>query len=172
MPAMPPARPIALVGMAGSGKTIVGALLARELALPFHDSDAEVVRETGCSIATFFAEKGEAQFRIAERRVIRRLLDLGPSVIATGGGAMARPLTRKILLARAETIWLDAPTATLAARVAGDDARPLLAGADPHAKLAALAAVRLPAYRRAHHKVGADGEPQVVMRAILALLGP
>ncbi len=169
---MPPAAPIALVGLPGAGKTTIGALLARRLALPFYDSDADIERETGETIARLFATHGEPHFRALERRTIDRLLEPAPLILATGGGAMTHAATRRILLARATTIWLDAPPHILAARLRGAPNRPLLAGADLLVTLTTLAARRRPHYRKANHRVDADATPESVTARVLALIRP
>src|SRR5688572_25579306 len=96
--------PVALVGMPGSGKTTIGALLAERLGLNFRDSDAEIEAETGQTIPDLFASHAEAHFRTQERATIDRLLGPAPLILATGGGAMTDASTRQILLARATTI--------------------------------------------------------------------
>ena len=90
-------RSVVLVGLMGAGKTTIGKRLATKLQLPFHDADAEIERAAGCSIAEMFERWGETAFRAGERRVIRRLLEGGPMVLATGGGAYMDPLTRALI---------------------------------------------------------------------------
>ena len=140
-------RPIVLVGLMGVGKSTVGRRLAHRLHLPFADSDHEIEEAAGLSIAEMFEKYGEAEFRDGERRVIARLIDGSPKVIATGGGAFMNEQTRALILEKATAIWLDAEIDTLVERVgrrAGS--RPLLNGTDPREKLAALAAARNPIY--------------------------
>jgi len=165
-------RPLALVGMPGSGKTSVGRLLARRLALPFVDSDAAIEGETGEAITHLFAARGEAHFRRLERQTIDRLLGGAPLILATGGGAMIDADMRPMLLTRATTLWLDAPPDILAARLAGQTHRPLLAGPDLPARLGALAVHREPHYRLAHHRIAADADLDEVVTRILALIRP
>lgn len=162
-------RPVALVGLPGAGKSRVGALLAAQLALPFLDSDAEIEGETGETIANLFITHGEAYFRAFEHQLIDRLLGTAPLVLATGGGAMAAAATRRILLARATIIWLDAPPPILAARLEGKEDRPLLAG-NLEQRLATLQAERQAFYREAIHRIDAAPPPDVVLAAILAAL--
>src|ERR1700743_1256278 len=99
-------KTIALVGLRGVGKTSTGGRLALALTLPFRDADAEVEQAAGCSIADIFAERGEAAFRDGERRVIGRLLDDEPHILATGGGAFAQDETRRLILGKAVVVWL------------------------------------------------------------------
>jgi len=157
----------------GAGKTSVGRRLAKRLALPFADADAEIEAAAGLSIAEIFERFGEAHFRDGERRVVARLVEGPPAVIATGGGAFLNDETRALLLARCTTIWLDGDVDTLAARVGRRGHRPLLAGGEPRALLAALAEARAPIYAQAHFTVRGDTEThQRTVERILALLSP
>ena len=142
-------RTIALVGLMGVGKSSVGRRLASALGLPFADADSEVEAAAGRSIADIFAEMGEAAFREGERRVIARLLDQTPHVLATGGGAFMNDQTRELIKSKAISVWLKADLDVLARRVARKDSRPLLIGKDPLAVLEAQAAARYPAYAEA-----------------------
>src|SRR5690606_33124482 len=119
-------RTIALVGLMGVGKSSVGRRLAHALDLPFRDADNEVESAAGRSIPEIFADLGEPAFREGERRVIARLLDEPPLVLATGGGAFINAETRAILKARALTVWLKADLEVLAKRVSRKEHRPLL----------------------------------------------
>jgi shikimate kinase len=140
-------RPIVLVGLMGSGKSTVGKRLAARLGLPFVDADHEIEAAAGLSITEIFERFGEPHFRDGERRVIGRLIDGSPKVIATGGGAFMNEETRALILARATAIWLDADIDTLAERVGRrDGSRPLLRNRNPREVLAELAAVRNPIY--------------------------
>ena len=142
-------RTIALVGLMGVGKSSVGRRLANALDLPFRDADAEVEAAAGRSVADIFSELGEDAFREGERRVIARLLDLPPHVLATGGGAFMNPLTRALIKSKAVSVWLKADLEVLARRVSRKDNRPLLAGKDPLAVLQGQADARYPAYGEA-----------------------
>lgn len=142
-------RTIALVGLMGVGKSSVGRRLASALSLPFRDADAEVETAAGRSISDIFAELGEPTFREGERRVIARLLDQPPHVLATGGGAFVNPDTRALIKSKAVSVWLKADLDVLARRVSRKDNRPLLAGKDPMAVLQAQADARYPAYAEA-----------------------
>ena len=165
-------QPIVLVGLMGAGKSTVGRRLATRLGLPFVDADTEIETAAGMSISDIFAQFGEAYFRDGERRVIQRLIDGRPKVIATGGGAFVNDETRALILAEALAIWLDAPVEVLAERVRRRDTRPLLRGRDPAAVLRDLAAVRNPLYALAHLRVASANAPhETTVRAILEALG-
>jgi shikimate kinase len=142
-------RTIALVGLMGVGKSSVGRRLASALELPFRDADAEVEAAAGRSISDIFSDLGEEAFREGERRVIARLLDQEPHVLATGGGAFMNPQTRELIKSKALSVWLKADLDILARRVSRKDTRPLLAGKDPMDVLLAQADARYPAYREA-----------------------
>ena len=152
-------RPIVLVGTMGVGKSSIGRKLADRLHLPFVDADNEIEVAAGLEISEIFARFGEAYFRDGERRVILRLMDGQPRVIATGGGAFIQPETRELILKSAHTIWLDATIEVLVERVMRRDNRPLLKNRDPHAVLSELKAVRDPYYRMADIHISSDGSP-------------
>src|SRR5436305_5312339 len=169
-------RTIALVGLMGVGKSSVGRRLANALDLPFRDADSEVETAAGRSISDIFAELGEAAFREGERRVIARLLDQPPHVLATGGGAFMNDQTRELITSKAISVWLKADLEVLARRVSRKDTRPLLAGKDPLEVLQAQADARYPVYGLADvivetgdasHHVTVDQ----VIRALAAFLG-
>lgn len=142
-------RTIALVGLMGVGKSSVGRRLANALGLPFRDADAEVEAAAGRSIPEIFAEMGEPAFRDGERRVIGRLLEGPPHVLATGGGAFMNPETRALIKEHAISVWLKADLDILARRVGRKDSRPLLTGKDPMEVLKAQAETRYPIYAEA-----------------------
>lgn len=145
-----PDRPIALVGLMGAGKSTVGRRLARRLGLPFADADEEIERAAGMTVAEIFGRFGEEYFRDGERRVIARLVEGPPRVIATGGGAFMNPRTRGLLLERCVVVWLDAEPGILVERVSRRRHRPLLRDKDPRAAIEALATERNPVYAQAH----------------------
>ena len=164
-------RPIVLVGLMGVGKSTVGRRLAQRLRLPFADADHEIEAAAGMTVAEIFERFGEPYFRDGERRVISRLIDGSPKVIATGGGAFMNADTRALILDTATAIWLDADAAVLAERVKRRDTRPLLRNRDPHAVLAELAAVRNPVYALApihiaSHKAPHENTVAAILRAI------
>ena len=142
-------RTIALVGLMGVGKSSVGRRLANALDLPFRDADTEVEAAAGRSISDIFNDLGEDAFREGERRVIARLLDQPPHVLATGGGAFVNPDTRALIKGKAVSVWLKADLDVLARRVSRKDTRPLLAGKDPLEVLQGQADIRYPAYGEA-----------------------
>ncbi len=165
-------RPIVLVGLMGVGKSTVGRRLATRLGLPFVDSDSAIEDAAGgSSAAEVFERYGERNFRDGERRLVARLVEGGRRVIATGGGAFVDPATRRLLKARAITVWLDAPVAVLAERTGRRDTRPLLRDGDRAVTLARLDQERRANYAEAHIHVrsgtGAHGE---VVEAIVAAL--
>lgn len=165
-------EPIVLVGLMGVGKSTVGKRLAHRLGLPFVDADNAIEEAAGMSIAEIFARFGEAYFRDGERRVIQRLIDGRPKVIATGGGAFVNDTTRALILSDALSIWLDADIDVLVERVRRRDTRPLLRGKDPAKVLRELAAVRNPLYGQAHIRVASNNAPhEATVRAILKAIG-
>ena len=123
--------PIVLVGLMGVGKSTVGRRLANRLRVPFVDADTAIEQAAGMSIPEIFEHYGEPYFRDGERRVIARLVDGRPKVIATGGGAFINDETRALILEQATAIWLNASPEVLAERVKRRDTRPLLRGKDP-----------------------------------------
>jgi shikimate kinase len=143
------ARTITLVGLMGVGKSSVGRRLANALELPFKDADVEIEAAAGRSIPDIFASMGEPAFREGERRVITRLLEDPPHVLATGGGAFITPETRALIKERSISVWLKADLEVLVRRVGRKDNRPLITGKDPLEVLTELAAVRYPIYAEA-----------------------
>lgn len=142
-------RSIVLIGLMGAGKTAVGRRLANKLDLPFIDADTEIEVAAGASISEIFAEHGEAYFRQGERKVIARLLQGGPQVLATGGGAYMNPETRAAIKARGVSVWLKADVKVLLKRVGRRGNRPLLASADPEKVMKKLMQERYPVYGEA-----------------------
>lgn len=154
-----PMPAIVLVGLMGVGKSTVGKRLATRLDMPFVDADHEIEVAADMTISEIFERFGEAHFRDGERRVIARLIDGSPKVIATGGGAFMQEETRQLILDRALAIWLDADIPVLAQRVGRRDTRPLLRGKDPEVVLAELAAIRNPFYALAPIHVRSQPSP-------------
>jgi shikimate kinase len=143
------ARSIVLVGMMGAGKSTIGRRLSARLRLPFLDADTEIEAAAGMSIPDIFEAHGEPHFRDGEARVIARLLDSGPAVLATGGGAFMREETRNRIGDKAVSIWLKADADIIMKRVKRRADRPLLQTADPLATVGRLIEEREPVYRRA-----------------------
>lgn len=164
-------RPVVLVGMMGVGKSTVGRKLAQLLHLPFTDADDAIEQAAQMSISEMFERFGEAHFRDGERRVIARLMDQRPGVIATGGGAFVQPDTRALILDRGISVWLDCDVDTLVDRVTRKDTRPLLRGGDPREIVTRLKAEREPAYAMAAiHVLSGAGPHGETVNAILKAL--
>lgn len=164
-------RAVVLVGMPGSGKSSIGRRLAQWLGLPFADADAEIEQAAGMSVTDIFASRGEAEFRAGEARVIARLINERPRVIATGGGAFMNPETRALIGARAVSIWLKAEIPVLLRRVKRKSDRPLLHAADPEAALRRLLSERESAYAEADIVIPShEGPHEAVVDAIVAAL--
>jgi shikimate kinase len=142
-------RSVVLVGMMGAGKSTIGRRLSARLRLPFFDADTEIEAAAGMSIPDIFEAHGEAHFRDGEARVIARLLDSGPAVLATGGGAFMREETRSRIRSKAVSIWLKADADIIMRRVKRRADRPLLQTADPAATIGRLIAEREPVYQHA-----------------------
>lgn len=164
-------RSIVLVGMPGSGKSSIGRRLGQRLGLEFADADIEIERAANMTIPELFETKGEAEFRKGEQKVIARLLEAGPQVIATGGGAFMSADTRARVGERGISIWLKADIETLLKRVRRKSNRPLLQNADPEGTLRNLLAAREGAYAEADLTVTSSEVPhEEVVEAIVNLL--
>ena len=142
-------RSVVLVGMMGAGKSSIGRRLAARLGIPFVDADIEIEKAAGMSIAEIFAAHGEPYFRAGETRVIARLLDGGPQVLATGGGAFMNADTRAAIHAKGVSVWLRATIEVLARRIKRRNDRPLLKDVDPLETLRRLIDERYPIYAQA-----------------------
>jgi shikimate kinase len=164
-------RTVALVGLMGAGKSSIGRRLAQRLKVPFIDADAEIEAAAGATVEEIFERHGEAAFRDGERRVIARLLEAPPHVLATGGGAFMDPTTRAAMCERAISVWLRAELDLLLPRVTRRNNRPLLKTGDPRVVLERLIAERYPIYAQADVTVDAlDGPPEVTLERVLAAL--
>lgn len=160
-------RTIVLVGLMGSGKSRVGSELARLMGLPFVDSDREIEESAGMPIPEIFERFGEPEFRSGERKVLLRLLNGPPQVIASGGGAFIQQEIRDAVKKKAVSVWLKADLATLTERVSRTDHRPLLRGVDPEAKLRELMEARYPLYAEADITVVTENQtPQDMAKKI------
>ena len=142
-------RSIVLVGMMGAGKSSVGRRLAGRLGIPFVDADIEIEKAAGMTITEIFASQGEPYFRAGEARVIARLLEGGPQVLATGGGAFMSADTRTNIRAKGVSVWLRATIEVLSRRIKRRNDRPLLTTADPVETLRRLMDERYPVYAEA-----------------------
>jgi shikimate kinase len=142
-------RSIVLVGLMGAGKSTIGRRLAQKLDLAFVDADAEIEQAAGKSVPDIFRDHGEASFREGERRVIARLLESGPQVLATGGGAFMNEETRNNISRLGIAVWLKADIELLMKRVRRRDNRPLLKADNPEEVMQTLIEQRYPVYGRA-----------------------
>jgi shikimate kinase len=142
-------RTVVLVGLMGCGKSSVGRRLAQRLGLPFVDADDEIETAAGKSINEIFADHGESYFRDGERKVIARLLNQGPQVLATGGGAFMNAETRAAIHALGVSVWLKAELPVLMRRVSRRSNRPLLKVQDPEKVMRDLMDKRYPVYQEA-----------------------
>jgi shikimate kinase len=164
-------RTLVMVGMMGAGKSSVGRRLANRLGLPFVDADSEIEIAANETISEIFERHGEAYFRDGERRVIQRLLDGTPKVLATGGGAFIQPETRAAIQANAISIWLNADRELILSRVKRRSHRPLLKAGDPEAVIDRLIAERYPVYGQADIQVQSrDVAHELVIDDILTAL--
>jgi shikimate kinase len=164
-------RSIVLVGMMGAGKSSVGRRLASRLGLPFVDADSEIELAAGMSIPDIFAERGEAEFRSGEARVIGRLLEAGPQVLATGGGAFQNADTRAAIHTKGVSVWLKADFEVLMRRIRRRNDRPMLKTADPADTLRRLIAERYPVYAGADLTIESREVPHgIIVDEILAAL--
>ena len=168
---LPRGLSVVLVGMMGAGKTSVGKRLAARLGLPFHDADEEIEAGARMTIPEIFEKFGEPYFRDGERRVIARLLDTGPCVLSTGGGAFMNPATRARIAERGVSIWLKPDFDVLLRRVRKRSNRPLLQTPDPEGTLRRLLEERSPTYAMAEITIEShEGPHEAVVEQILVAL--
>ncbi len=146
-------RSIVLVGMMGAGKSSIGRRLAARLGIPFVDADAEIESAAGMTIPEIFEKHGEPYFRAGEARVIARLLDNGPQVLATGGGAIMDPNTRELIRGKGISVWLKADIDVLMKRTKRRNDRPLAE------KIKDLLPLREPVYAQSDIIVQSRDEP-------------
>jgi shikimate kinase len=165
-------RSIVFVGLMGAGKTAIGRKVAGELGLPFVDSDQEIEAASRMTIPELFERYGEAEFRALEQRVIARVLETGPQVLSTGGGAFMNAHTREIIASHSVSVWLKADIDVLMERVSKKQNRPLLKTADPRATMERLMAERYPVYATADVTVVTrDERKEVIAAEVIASLG-
>jgi shikimate kinase len=166
-------RSVVLVGMMGAGKSSIGRRVALRMGVPFVDADAEIEKAAQMTIPELFARRGEAEFRAGEARVILRLLESGPQVLATGGGAFMNADTRAAIGAKGISIWLKAELDVLMKRIRRRHDRPLLKTDDPGATLRQLIDERYPIYALADLTVQSREVPhdKIVDEIVDALAG-
>lgn len=172
---LPLDRSLVLVGHMGCGKSTVGRRLAQVLDMPFVDADQAIEESAGQSIPDIFATHGEPYFRDGERRVIKRLLEGEPIVLATGGGAMMNEQTQAKIKEAAVSIWLKPTLDQLLARTAGRTHRPLLNSGDPKVVFRRLFKTRDPVYKTADvivrsGKEGPDVAASIALKRLSAFL--
>lgn len=166
-------RSLVLVGMMGAGKSSIGRKLAQRLNLPFVDADTEIERAASMSISDIFAKHGEPYFRAGEARVIARLLDGGPQVLATGGGAFMHPQSREAIRAKAISVWLKADYDVLMKRIKRRNDRPMLKTNDPGETLRRLMQERDPVYAEADITVHSRDVPhEIIIAEIISAVAP
>ena len=165
-------RSVVFVGLMGAGKTAIGRKVAGMLGLPFTDSDHEIESVSRMTIPDLFERYGEAEFRSLEQRVIVRVLESGPQVLSTGGGAFMNAQTRGAIEACGLSVWLKADVDTLLDRVSKKQNRPLLKNADPRAVLERLMLERNPVYALADVTVPTrDERKEVIAAEVIDALG-
>ena len=165
-------RSVVFVGLMGAGKTAIGRKVAGMLGLPFTDSDHEIESVSRMTIPDLFERYGEAEFRSLEQRVIVRVLESGPQVLSTGGGAFMNAQTRDAIAAYGLSVWLKADVDTLLDRVSKKQNRPLLKNADPRAVLERLMLERNPVYALADVTVATrDERKEVIAGEVIEAIG-
>ena len=156
-------RSVVFVGLMGAGKTAIGRKVGAMLGLPFTDSDHEIESVSRMTIPDLFERYGETEFRSLEQRVIVRVLESGPQILSTGGGAFMNAQTREAISAHGLSVWLKAEVDILLDRVSKKQNRPLLKNADPRAVLEKLMAERYPVYALADVTVPTRDERKEVI---------
>ena len=147
-----------LVGMMGVGKTSLGRMLAHRLRLPFVDSDKEIEKMTGFSISDLFARYGESEFRLGEEKVMERLLNAGPCVLSSGGGAFLSAQTRALAKQKAVSIWIKAEADVISGRTEGRTHRPLVPSMDNQQVIERLVKECYPLYAQADLTISSYNE--------------
>ncbi|KAB0572227.1 shikimate kinase [Brucella pituitosa] len=165
------AKVVVLVGLMGAGKSTVGRKVATMLGLPFRDADNEIESAARMTVPELFEAYGEAEFRDLERRVILRLLEDGPMVLATGGGAYMNAETREAIAANGVSVWLNAELDVLMDRVSRRQNRPLLRNDDPRGVMQRLMNERYPVYALADlHVMTRDDKKEVIAGELIDVL--
>ncbi|MFT5485725.1 MAG: shikimate kinase [Paracoccaceae bacterium] len=166
-----PDKSIVLVGLMGAGKTCIGTRLARKLGMGFVDADDEIETAADCTIEEIFTRYGEQAFRDGERRVIARLLEEEPRVVATGGGAFVNQDTRDNVRRMGISVWLKADIDVLLHRVSRRNNRPLLKNGDKRQTLERLIEERYPTYGEADLTVESGTEsPDITVSKVIDAL--
>jgi len=164
-------RSVVFVGLMGAGKTAIGRKVAGVLGLPFIDSDQEIERAARMTIPELFETYGEPEFRALEQRVIQRVLEGGPQIFSTGGGAYMNAQTRALIARASVSVWLKAELDVLFARVSKKQNRPLLKTENPRAALEQLMNLRYPVYAEANITVPTrDERKEVIVGEVLDAL--
>ncbi|RWC96733.1 MAG: shikimate kinase [Mesorhizobium sp.] len=164
-------RSIVFVGLMGAGKTAIGRKVAAMLSLPFIDSDQEIESVSRMTVPELFERYGETEFRALEQRVILRLLENGPQVLSTGGGAFMNAQTREAIAGHGVSVWLKAELDLLMERVSKKQNRPLLKSPDPRAVLERLMGERYPVYATSDVTVPTrDDRKEVIAAEVVAAL--
>ena len=158
-------RSIVLVGLMGAGKTSIGRNVAAMLGLSFVDSDHEIENVSRMTVPELFEAYGEPEFRMLEQRVIARILETGPQVLSTGGGAYMNEQTRAVIAGNGVSVWLNADLDLLMERVSKKQNRPLLRDPDPRGVLRRLMDERYPVYALADATVVTRDEAKDVIAA-------
>jgi shikimate kinase len=168
---VPLQRTIVLVGLMGAGKTTIGKRLATILQSTFVDSDQEIVEAAGCSISDIFEIYGEEMFRDLEQKVLLKILDRPPLILATGGGAFMNGAVREKIKQKATSVWLKAELEVLVERVSRRDSRPLLKKGDKRAILTKLMDERYPVYNDADIVIDSNNglHESIVTRVVEAM---
>ncbi|MCX7302867.1 MAG: shikimate kinase [Hyphomicrobiales bacterium] len=165
-------RSVVFVGLMGAGKTAIGRRVSSLLDLPFTDSDHEIESVSRMTVPDLFERYGEAEFRALEQRVIARVLEAGPQVLSTGGGAFMNEQTRAAIAAHGLSVWLKADVDILLDRVSKKQNRPLLKNANPRAVLEKLMVERYPVYALADVTVPTrDERKEVIASEVIDALG-
>lgn len=159
-------KTVVMVGMMGAGKTAVGTAVARQLNVPFLDSDEEIVKAANRSIAEIFARDGEPFFRARETEVLSRLLRGEPCILSTGGGAFLSPVNRDLIAEAGVSVWLRADLDLLWQRVRHKTTRPLLRTDNPRETLCQLYEARVPLYAQAEITVDSAADLSVEDMAV------
>ncbi|MBN9071056.1 MAG: shikimate kinase [Rhizobiales bacterium] len=164
-------RSVVFIGLMGAGKTAIGRKVAATLGLPFLDSDQEIEAVSRMSVPELFERYGEPEFRALEQRVIARLLDHGPQVLSTGGGAFMNAQTRDLVARSGVSVWLKAEIDVLMERVSKKQNRPLLKNPDPRGVMMRLMTERYPVYGLADVTVSTrDEKKEVIAAEVVAAL--